>query len=304
MANAVIEIPNLPSGQTLTADLVNLTSDAAVESAAALTERTNAKTRYRWTHTGEATGWHAVVVKLGSSVLGGFVVNLANADGVYYAGDAQAVNWAAVLNADEEVDLPGTTVSGLSAAGVKAIWDQAASALTTAGSIGRLLVDNLVGAASVAAAVWSYAQRTITMPAAAVLNALRGNRRIALIRGATFTFPLHGLGSIADREALWFTVKEDLDDDDDEAIVQIDLTGLLVIEAAAGTAAYGEITVNDEDTGSVDIVLHAEASQGLELREDDVYWDLKIRRVGGSPEERHVIAEGKGTVAGTATRSI
>lgn len=55
----------------------------------------------------------------------------------------------------------------LSTAGIKAIWDQLTSALTTAGSIGKLLVDNINAAISSrsshsAADVWTSATRTLT----------------------------------------------------------------------------------------------------------------------------------------------
>jgi|GEM_PF-1940887 len=55
----------------------------------------------------------------------------------------------------------------LSTAGIKAIWDQATSALTTAGSIGKLLVDNINATISsrsshAASAVWSVATRLLT----------------------------------------------------------------------------------------------------------------------------------------------
>lgn len=55
----------------------------------------------------------------------------------------------------------------LSTAGIKAIWDQATSALTTVGSIGKLLVDNINATISsrsshAASAIWSEATRALT----------------------------------------------------------------------------------------------------------------------------------------------
>lgn len=55
----------------------------------------------------------------------------------------------------------------LSSAGVQAIWDALTSALTTAGSIGKLLVDNINTTISsrsshAAAAIWAVATRTLT----------------------------------------------------------------------------------------------------------------------------------------------
>ena len=61
----------------------------------------------------------------------------------------------------------GKTGYALSAAGVQAIWDALTSALTTVGSIGKLLVDNINATISSrsshsAADVWASAARTLT----------------------------------------------------------------------------------------------------------------------------------------------
>ena len=55
----------------------------------------------------------------------------------------------------------------LSTAGIKAIWDQATSALSTAGSLGKLLVDNINATISsrsshAASAIWSVVPRALT----------------------------------------------------------------------------------------------------------------------------------------------
>lgn len=65
---------------------------------------------------------------------------------------------------------------GLSAAAVQAIWDALTSALTTVGSIGKLLVDNINATISSrsshsAADVWASATRTITGTAAGAITA-------------------------------------------------------------------------------------------------------------------------------------
>lgn len=56
----------------------------------------------------------------------------------------RCVNWAQVVSPTTTVGLTGTTVA-LTAAGVQAIWDALSSALTTVGSIGKRLVDDLTG---------------------------------------------------------------------------------------------------------------------------------------------------------------
>lgn len=65
------------------------------------------------------------------------------------------------------VTVSDKTGFSLSSAGIKAIWDQATSALTTVGSIGKLIVDNLNATISsrsshAAAAIWSVAVRVLT----------------------------------------------------------------------------------------------------------------------------------------------
>jgi len=65
--------------------------------------------------------------------------------------DNIGINWADVSNPTTALNLTGTEILGvntktgysLSAAGVQAIWDALTSALSTASSIGKLLVDNI-----------------------------------------------------------------------------------------------------------------------------------------------------------------
>lgn len=73
---------------------------------------------------------------------------------------------ASALNGKGDWNI-GKTGYALSAAGVQAIWDALTSALTTAGSIGKLLVDNINATISsrsshAAADIWAVATRLLT----------------------------------------------------------------------------------------------------------------------------------------------
>lgn len=78
---------------------------------------------------------------------------------------AASIN-AAALNGKGDWNI-GKTGYALSAAGVQAVWDALTTALTTAGSIGKLIVDNLNATVSSrsshsAADVWAAATRALT----------------------------------------------------------------------------------------------------------------------------------------------
>ena len=91
MATTPIEF-TAPSGRTLTADLVNLSDDSLSVTGGACTEQTNAKRQYRFDHEGEETGVHKVVIKSGSTVIGGQFVNVVADDTtVYRANDSYEV---------------------------------------------------------------------------------------------------------------------------------------------------------------------------------------------------------------------
>lgn len=103
--------------------------------------------------------------------------------GVNTGGQA-GIDWANIGAPTTTVDLSGTTIKNLdnpvaiSAASVQAIWDALTSALTTSGSIGRLLVTNIDAtissrlaagsyttpptAAAIAIAVWAVLTSTLT----------------------------------------------------------------------------------------------------------------------------------------------
>ena len=84
-------------------------------------------------------------------------------------------------------------------------------------------------------------------------------------RGDTWMLVITGLGSLEDRDKLYFTLKDDPAKADTAALVQIEETdGLKYINgAAAGTAANGDITVSDEEAGDIIVTLAAVESAKL-----------------------------------------
>ncbi len=126
-----------------------------------------------------------------------------------------------------------------------------------------------------ASGVWSYSSRTLTQTAATVAAVMSGSS-ITATRGDTLTAVITGLGSIASRTKLWFTVKDSYDAADTAAIVQIEETGglLYINGAAAITAANGDITVDNAASGNITITLAAAETAKLTLKSR--YYDVQM----------------------------
>lgn len=117
------------------------------------------------------------------------------------------IDWANIGSPTTTVNLSGTTVgtvTALAATALAAIWDRATSALTTAGSVGKLLVDNINATISSRQAtltsgdrdaiadalldrVLSAGANAATDTARSVRNALRSLRNKVSISGSTLT---------------------------------------------------------------------------------------------------------------------
>ena len=152
-----------------------------------------------------------------------------------------------------------------------------------------------------AAEVWANSTRTLTQSAAAVAAAVAGST-LTILRGDTLSASLTGLGSIAARSKLWFTVKANPADTDAEAIIQADTTtGLLYIEGAAyATAAHGTITVDDEDAGDITITLDEAATALLSIRSNMAY-DVQMLTTAAAVQ---TMTSGVCNVTADATRAI
>jgi hypothetical protein len=148
-----------------------------------------------------------------------------------------------------------------------------------------LILDAILVAAgdeATPAGIWTYATRTLTQSAATTYTQVSGST-ITLARGDTLSAAVTGLGSIANRSKLWFTVKGKKGDAaDTAAFIQIEVTdGLLYInEAAAGTSANGSITVDDEDAGDITLTLKPVESAKLPVNSSYVY-DIQVLTTAG-----------------------
>lgn len=130
------------------------------------------------------------------------------------------------------------------------------------------------------ASVWSYSSRTLTQAAASVISAVSGST-ITIQRGDTLSAALSNIGSLVGYVTVDFTVKSDLDDEDDDAILRIRLNasglndGLLIVNSVTATSeADGSITITDEPTGDITISLAASVTDDLE--EGSYTYDVQL----------------------------
>ncbi len=194
-------------------------------------------------------------------------------------------------------NLPSIPADWLTAAGVKAdavtkiqtglALEATLTAIKGAGWTTETLVALMTaieainaGSGSSAEEIWEYASRTLTQSAASVAATVAGST-ITAIRGDTLSAALTGLGALTNYSKLWFTVKSDEADTDATAQVQIELAGglLYINGVAATTAANGSITINDESTGDVTILL--KAPETAKLSPGSYYYDIQILRSTG-----------------------
>ena len=155
--------------------------------------------------------------------------------------------------------------------------------------------------AAIAVAVWTYTSRSLSQTLASIVAALTGST-ITMHRGDTFsqTFTL-GV-DISTRSKLWFTAMDDRDDDDSQAIIQVEESaGLLYVEKApAVSAAYGSLTVVTEASGVVTVMVVSQATAllGARMRR---WYDFQMLTESGTIE---TIKEGRFTVERDVTKTI
>lgn len=150
----------------------------------------------------------------------------------------------------------------------------------------RTMTDQLDGAGdSIAADVWAAATRTLTASAASTTATVSGSN-ITIVRGDTLSASLTGLGDLTGYTSLWFTVKADKNDDDDESIVQIKLNssgtddGLLYINGAAPThSSDGSITIDSTTSGSITIALDESLTDDLNAG-ISYFYDVQVLDTG------------------------
>lgn len=261
----------------------------------------------------------------------------------YRAAASSTFLSAASINPEEAeyADVKTTTRSSHNAAAVWAsgkreltgfgtlvadIWAAATSGLTAAGSIGKLLVDNIdaaissVGGATVAqlwGALTSGLATTNSIGKLLVskLNLITGplesassaTRDFAIIRAVTFTHETSTLVVPGSWTECYVTSKCDLDDLDSAALFQIKITnggdagdGLQVLNGVAQTGAAlsnGSVTVNAD---TVSFTLADDASAEL-TRQTGAHYDVKFLLSDGTTNRQEW---GVHDVEYTATRTV
>lgn len=187
-----------------------------------------------------------------------------------------------------------TTANGFEADKTYTVYIQATVGGDTGGICYGFLCRNL------AADVWSHSTRTLTQAAASVLAAVTGSA-VTQYRATSWSFSLTGLGSVADRTKLYFTLKRSTGDSDGAAMVQIEETaGLIRINGAAATVAgNGTLTVTDAATGAITVTLDDSEAAKLETA-DAIFYDVKKITATGS----QLMTIGRFNVADLVTEGI
>ena len=169
-------------------------------------------------------------------------------------------------------------VTELTAAAVAdAIWDEAKADHVASGSFGEeVQAHALSSEVATAAEVWAYTTRTLTQSASSVTAAVSGSD-LSIHRGDSLSATITGLGDIAGRTKLWFTVKEQASDPDTAATFQIEETdGLVYINGNdAVTTGNGVITVDDEAAGDITVTL--DEAETAKLRPNNaLVYDIQV----------------------------
>jgi len=185
--------------------------------------------------------------------------------------------------------------------------EQPTSGMGTAGTIGKLIVDNLNSAVgSVDSDVWSYTTRTLTQSAVAITAAVAGST-LTIQRGDTVTAAFTGLGAITNYLKLWITIKERTSDPDTAAIALVLLSnpgvgtdGLQYLNGAAGTAAQGALVVDSAAAGDVTLTLEAAATTQLVPHASLVY-DIQWK---SATSKIYTLTSGTCVVTGDVSRAV
>ena len=279
MATTPIEIPGLPPGLTLTADIYPRGNDTAWQTGIALTEETNRKGTYTGTVTAAASGWVTLKFRVGTD----YIAELTSVQ-IEDTADKQILEAGfgqATLEKQEEI----LEAIGEIETGGDATLEKQTEILTAIGEIGELTaeVDAEELAAELAPLIWDNPVRTLTQSTVSPDEETTTDQ-ITRRRGDTWSISITGLGSIADRDTLWMTIKKGVGALDAAAVLQI-------------TEADG-ITVDDEDAGNVTIAVGADTTAGFEPR--DYVYDIQVLRTGGQVQ---TLAIGTFTVAADVTRA-
>jgi hypothetical protein len=170
-----------------------------------------------------------------------------------------------------------------------------------------------------AAEVWSYGTRTLTNSTIGAVTPAEGDT-LEVTKDATIIINFTGLGDISaydddttdEEDKVWFTAKENLDDPDSSAVIQIHTLypagttppdTLDYINGAAATATEGTFQFTDLVAGNATLTLAAAAAADLPVYAvSPLYWDIKI--LDYSAGTVSVLASGEMYIYGTPTKSI
>lgn len=146
------------------------------------------------------------------------------------------------------------------------------------------LIAAIPGGGASAEDVWAYVTRTLTQSAASVVVAVSGST-IAVIEYTTWSISLTGLGSLAGRTALYFTVKDSRSQTDDQAFAQVEETiGLVRIDGEEPESAdSARLVVDDEIVGNITITVDVDVT-GILLASGE--YDVKMITVTGPPAQQ------------------
>ena len=235
-------------------------------------------------------------------------------DGVAVASLANDSITADALKADAITEIQSglATAAGLST--ISGLVDDLESRLTAAraGYLDKLNVAGELANTSNADAfkadtvsvpqnVWSYHTRLLTNIGSTIESPTAGDP-LNIYRDTTVLISLTNLGAIGVDDKLWFTVKDSVEEPDENSIIQIDRLGLLYINGApASQVEDGSITVLDDVLGNVEIKLAQRQAALLPLYEAyPAQWDIKILHSGIVS----ILNIGTLYIKGTPTRAI
>ena len=129
--------------------------------------------------------------------------------------------------------------------------------------------------------------RTLSPPSATVVSTVATTNIVSVYRGVTWVIALT-VGDITDYEKIWFTVKDDEDAYDNQALAQVMLAedglndGLLYLNKdVADDDSLGAITIDDSSDGDITITVD-EAATRLLATGKNLHYDVKVLRDDGT----------------------
>lgn len=187
----------------------------------------------------------------------------------------------AAANLDGQLSAMPTAVRGelgTELARVDATISSRASSASVA-AIAAALSSLATAVAGIAAAVWSYALRTLSSPTAAAATA-DTTELITRRRGDTWTIPFAGLDSLAGC-IVQFTVKTQRNQTDEQArLLVTNADGLTRLNGAeAADSSQASISISDEAAGDITITVDAAAT--ADLVPDELAYDVQVTTAAG-----------------------